>query len=453
MQPSTPSVGTRQPLVLTLLFLILFFPVRRYAFPGNLPLEPEPYRLALGLLLLGILIAWLSGVRAPFRRTGFDLPVYLLLGVLLLSFLFNLDRAVAYGQEALGAAVAFWGGVLIFYVFVAFVRSYSDVTRVLTIIVLASAILGFFAVIEARNGWDPFSEFTRVLPGIELKQYRVDSRGGSIRAQTSAQHPIALGALFAMVIPVSLVYAVNRSRWWLFATAPLIIGLVAANSRTSVIMLAVSLAVLAALRWREVVRPLAPWTIVALAAIHFAMPGALGSLKNSFFPKGGLIAEQRESAGSRGSGRVADVGPALAKFGEKPVFGYGMGTAVSEEGPHNNSPIFDDQWLASLLDSGVAGVSVLLWIFLRFVRRMIRAANSVGAEAGNIISALTAGVVAYVVGMFFYDAFAFVQVTTVMFIYLALGAALVVCPDPIFASVEATKRSRTEMRQTDLRTA
>ena len=432
------SFGSRHPFILLFLLFLLFFPVRRYAFGGGLPVEPEPYRLVLALFLVLTLLTCLAGATMPFRHTGFDLPIYALLTVLLLSLVFNLDRAVRVRPGRGGCRRGVWGAVLTFYIFVAVIRTYGDAARVLTIIVIGCSILGFFAVIEARNGWDPFSEFTRVIPGINLKEYRVDSRGGAIRAQTSAQHPISLGALFAMVIPISLVFASYRGRRWLIATGLMLVGMVAANSRTSIIMFAVAMIVLAALRWRLVVR-LLPWALVAVACVHFAMPGALGSLKNSFFPHGGLVAEQRESAGSRGSGRVADIGPALVKFRERPIVGYGMGTAVSEVGPRNNSPIFDDQWLASLLDSGLLGVGILVWIFSRFIRRTVSAAGEVDGEAGSILSALAAGVAAYAVGMFFYDAFAFVQVTTVMFIYLALGSALVVCPSAVFASSRKTR--------------
>ena len=35
-----------------------------------------------------------------------------------------------------------------------------------------------------------------------------------------------------------------------------------------------------------------PALIPALAVVHFALPGTIGGLKEAFFPKGGLIAQQ-----------------------------------------------------------------------------------------------------------------------------------------------------------------
>ena len=47
-------------------------------------------------------------------------------------------------------------------------------------------------------------------------------------------------------------------------------------------------------------------------ALHVVMPGTIGSLRASFFPEGGLIAEQSSNPGWRGSGRIADIGPAAS---------------------------------------------------------------------------------------------------------------------------------------------
>ena len=54
-----------------------------------------------------------------------------------------------------------------------------------------------------------------------------------------------------------------------------------------------------------------------LVITHFAVPGTLGSLKQAFLPENGLVAEQQALAGScSSSGRVADLGPTLAEVGE-----------------------------------------------------------------------------------------------------------------------------------------
>jgi hypothetical protein len=74
--------------------------------------------------------------------------------------------------------------------------------------------------------------------------------------------------------------------------------------------------------WMNTISPDQP----ALAVIHLALPGTLGSLKNSFMPSGGLVAQQKSDAGQSGSGRLADLGPGLRQWQENPLFGEGYAT-------------------------------------------------------------------------------------------------------------------------------
>ena len=66
----------------------------------------------------------------------------------------------------------------------------------------------------------------------------------------------------------------------------------------------------------------------------------------------------------------------------------------------------------------------LLWLFLRAVRRLGRAAKEDRSPRGWLFVGLTAGIAAYGVGMFTYDAFAFIQSTFILFVLLAFGAVL-----------------------------
>ena len=60
------------------------------------------------------------------------------------------------------------------------------------------------------------------------------------------------------------------------------------------------------------------------------MPGTLGTFKLILNPSY-ILAEQSGGAGA-GSGRVADVGPALAEWGRSPFVGQGFGTRVTARG-------------------------------------------------------------------------------------------------------------------------
>jgi O-antigen ligase len=155
---------------------------------------------------------------------------------------------------------------------------------------------------------------------------------------------------------------------------------------------------------------------------HVALPGAIGTLSQSFFPKGGLIAQQEADAGGRGSGRIADIGPSMSQFERQPLLGQGFGTRVTDEGIAN-AAILDDQWLGTLLETGIAGVLSWIWLYVRFVRRLGRAAKEDDSDRSWLYTAVAASVAAYSVGMFTYDAWSFIQVTFVLFILLGLGSA------------------------------
>ena len=196
-------------------------------------------------------------------------------------------------------------------------------------------------------------------------------------------------------------------------------------------MMVVATLVLLVLRFRETWR-FAPLLIPMVVMVHFVVPGALGAVKYSFSPPGGLVAEQSNDEIVTGSGRVADIGPSLALFSEKPVLGYGYGT-LQTSGVDANARILDNQWLSSLLNVGLVGLFSLVWLFTRFIREVGRTARHERTVDGWLLVALVASVAAFGAGMFTYDAFAFTQVTFVFFVILALGSVLVLAPDPVFA--------------------
>jgi len=176
-----------------------------------------------------------------------------------------------------------------------------------------------------------------------------------------------------------------------------------------------------------------------LIVIHFVLPGTIGALKHSFLPTGGLVAEQQSAAGQSGSGRLADLGPGLHEWSRKPLLGEGFGTRVIEEG---NGNVLDDQWLGTLLETGVIGFFGWLWFFARVVRRLGAEAKRDDSERGWLLAAIAAGVAAYAIGMLTYDAFSFIQVTFLLFILVGLGSALLAeRPMPLAARTRRLSRA------------
>ena len=120
------------------------------------------------------------------------------------------------------------------------------------------------------------------------------------------------------------------------------------------------------LRPRDVVR-LLPLMIPMLIVIKIAAPGAIATVKNSFFPQGGLFAEQSQLAGDPTliSGR-ANFKPRLREGMRRPILGQGLGTRQTGiDNPLRNAPILDNQWLGLFLDVGLLGVIGWLWLIVR----------------------------------------------------------------------------------------
>ena len=413
-----------------LVLIILFIPIRRYSLPGNLPFELEPYRVFVALLVLGWVASLLADPRSRLRKTGFEGPLILIIGSALASVASNPDRVAQFSPFVDKKLMFFISFVIVLYVIASTIRRLADIDYLAKTLVAGGATVGLFAIVESRTGFNIFNHLDRAIPvlqaGGEGEPEAFQKFGAAkLRVFGSAQHPIALSAAFVVLTPLAVYLAYRyRQRRWYVCAALLIAGCAATVSRTGVVMLAVVALVFLWLRPREV-RRLWPVLIPALIVIKLVLPGTLGAIKQSFLPAGGLIAEQSSQPGQSGSGRIADIGPALQEWRRQPVLGQGFGTRVVDanvQGPQAN--ILDNQWLGTLLETGIVGFFGWLWFFARVVRRFGKEAKADDSARGWLLVSLAAGVAAFGVGMFTYDAFAFIQVTFLLFIFVGLGSAL-----------------------------
>lgn len=410
-----------------ILVVILFIPIRRYTMPGNLPFQLEPYRLLVAVVGGGWLTSMLVDSRVRLRGSGFEAPLLTFAAAGILSVLFNTGRIQALGVQAeVVKELSFFASyLLIFYFVVSVVRTPRMLDSLLKLLVGGAVGVALAGIFEARSGYNVFNHLGQWIPVLTLSELPdVPGRGARLRIYASAQHPIALGAMLVMMIPLAIYL---RQRFgkvrWIVAAGILTLGALATVSRTSVLMLIVVFVVFLCLRPVET-RRILPALLPLVVATNLAIPGTLGSLKQAFFPPGGLVAEQAAGPGYRGAGRVADLPAAMAKLKRQPLVGQGMGTMVSEV-DRQNADILDNQWLGTLLETGLLGALSLLWLFRRAVSRLARAAKLDDSPRGWLYTGIAASVTAYAVGMFTYDAFAFIQVTIMMYILLGFaGAAL-----------------------------
>jgi O-antigen ligase/polysaccharide polymerase Wzy-like membrane protein len=416
-------------LLATLICVVLFVPIGRYTLPGNLPFQMDPYRM----FALVLLLMWTSSllvdrrVRASAGALGG--PLGLIVTTILLSDIVNPGRVHFAGSVTIKRISFLLSFAFLYFVIVSLVKTAKDLDFLIRVLVAGGAVLGCFALLEYVSGYNIFNDFARFVPlRAEAIPYSLHRGGDRLRVFASSQHPIALGAMFVMLLPLAgYLWTATRKRRWLVAMVLVLMGSFATQSRTAIIMLLITFLVV--LRYRaSTIKRFWPILLPALLAIHIALPGSLGSLKNAFFPKGGVIAQQESGAGTYGSGRLADVGPTLSEYAQNPLLGEGYGTRITDKGPQQNANILDDQWLGTLVETGAAGTIAWLWLFGRFFRRLGKITKTDRSPRGWLALALQAGSLAFAVGSLTYDAFSFAQVTIVFFMLIGIGSVLLALP-------------------------
>jgi len=416
-----------QNLLAAIIAVILFIPLRRYTLAVNLPFQLEPYRVAILIVALLWFASLLIDPAVRLRRSILDAPLMIVVLIAFASIAVNTGRVTSQnlGSTALKSVTFLLSFAIVFHFITSTLDDLEGVQKVLKFLVGGGTVVAVGALIELWTGYNIFNSLPRLIPVLReintaaAQQVEALNRGSYKRVFASAQHPIALGSLFVVLIPQAIYVArATKQRVWILCAAVLFIATFGTVSRTSMLGLIVVCAVFVAVRPRETLRYW-PAILPLLAAVHFAMPGVLGTFYKSFFPKQGLVAEQAD--GQVGSSRVASLGPGLQVVNLHPVLGVGYGTRIPQGQPGANSFIVDDQWLSTAMETGALGVLAWVWLLTRFLRRIFRASRRAHGDEALLFTAIGASVVAYAVGMLTYDAFSFIQVTIVFFILLALG--------------------------------
>ena len=293
------------------------------------------------------------------------------------------------------------------------------------VIVSGVAVVAFFSIIEQRTGFNVFDHLRVILPFLQFDGPISSTRYH--RAVASADHPIAMGSLFALAAPLGVALAKTRSSAWWAPTVVIMIGVLATASRTPVIAIVTAAVVLLWIRPRDLL-PLLPLVIPMVIVIKVVAPGSLATLKNSFLPQSGpgLIAGQRTLAGDPTliSGR-ANFKPRLIEGMRRPLLGQGLGTRqTGAANPLRNAPILDNQWLGTFLDVGLLGVVAWVWLIVRTARGLSRIGRTRGSPDGFLAAALAASIVGFAIAMFTADSLAFIQETSVLWVLFALSATL-----------------------------
>jgi O-Antigen ligase len=417
-------------LIALILVVVLFVPIGRYRLPTSLPFDLELYRVVVALCILVWAASLLVDSRVRLRSTAFDRPLALIAACVLASEITNPVRVNAYGAHVIKSLTFLLSFILVYYLTATTIRSRARVEVLLKLVTVSGAAIGACAVYELRTHYNVFDHLHAVLPFLSYNgPLSYLTLGGNLRVFGSAQQPIALGAALILILPLAIYFARTCGRhWWLVALA-LLLGALASGSRTAIVMLIAEAVVFLLLKPNET-KKLWPALIPAIVVVHVALPGTIGGLKASFFPQGGLIAQQSRLQADYdpllAGGRIRQIKPMLSEASRKPLFGEGYGTRISGfDTPDRNAPILDDQWLNNVLDVGFVGLGAWIWLMVKGVRSLFRAARAPSHEDDDwLFAALAASVVSFAIGMLTFDAFSFTQVTFLFWVILGLSAAM-----------------------------
>jgi hypothetical protein len=408
--------------------IMLFVPIGRFSIPVSLPFGLELYRLAVALVLAAWGGALLVDPSVRIRRSPFQTSLIIILCATFGSVVVNAGRVMPLGSAVLKASTFFLSFVLFHYFVLSVVRSRRAIENVAKLVVAGAAVIAASAIVEGRTHFNIFDHVGAVVPFMQFNGSVQVERFGEIRAIGSSSHPIELGVVLAIALPLGIALAFCSSRRWWAPTAMVGIGVMASVSRTPILVLTSAMLVLLWLRPRDV-RRLLPLLVPLIVVVKLAVPGSLATLKTAFFPAGGLVKEQsayyREADPLLAGGRIRQLRPMLDEASRTPVLGQGFATRqTGTNNPLRNAPILDDQWLGLLLELGIVGVIGWATLFIVSTRRLARAARTRDGPDGWLAAGLAAAIVGFGVAMFTFDGFAFIQATFVFWIVVSLSASL-----------------------------
>jgi hypothetical protein len=414
---------------------VMFVPAGAYAIPG-LGARLDPYVALLVVIMAALFVALMAFPEFRWPSMIFSGPILLFGVTLVVSVAVNIGPLAQHGLSR-GAMLGLFGYTLTFATFYAvrlLLRTEQTLAWLIFLLALAASFVGLSAGLERVTHFNIFLNLNTFLPLQRTGSIAELARGGGARSFGSAEHPIALGVMLAMALPLTVHQSVHapwpkgitaRRVFWIFASLLIMVGMISTVSRTTIVVVGVMI-VLALMLRPSLLAPLLVIGLPTGLAASLVAPGAVLNMVNSFLNPAQLVESQYANPGWTGSGRLADIGPSLQAAGHTLWFGTGVGSRVVS-GPDTNALILDNQLLGILLMHGVFGLAAALAIFLLPAWRMVRFSQRTGVAARHtdLAVAIACVCLSYPVGLFFFDGFSFEQTLVFVLILMAAGSFLI----------------------------
>ncbi len=417
---------TKRPLpwVLAAFLAMLFFvPVAATEVKVHLPVDSRIDRFA----IIGLVLAWFwfGGDQRAFLRTRrsklYVTAALLFLALAVASLLLDAGRIVNLGDFQLaGKRFALLGSFLILSWFVLTALRFEDVRGFATYLIGLATIMSVGMLIERHTGYNVFYEWSRVILGPIARVapsptviHPAFGTEGRVTVVGPTQHGLAATTMLVVVMPFALIRvfdATTRRSWWLngFAFALMLAGAMATDRKTALLVPIAVVLYVALYRPRQVLRLAPLGLVVLLGVVHFASPGALGTVLN-------LNQDVNSNSTTHRVGDFSDVVPDVLAH---PVLGRGFGT-LNQEQP-SQFRINDDEYIDELWEVGAIGLFTFVWMIIAPVFTARKAIRTRGPTVASLALAASAGCIAFLVVCALFDALSFAEAPYVFFVVAAL---------------------------------
>jgi hypothetical protein len=426
---------TRRPLpwILAAFTAMLFFvPIASTELKIHLPVDSRIDRFA--VIALVVSWFWIGGDQRAFLRTSrsklFVTAACLFLVAALASLVLDAPRIINLGDFQLaGKRFALLGSFLILSWFALTALRYEDVRGFATYLIGLAALMSIGMLLERRTGYNIFYNWSdailrpiaRVAPS-PTDIHPAFGTEGRVVVVGPTQHGLAAATMLVVVMPFALVRlfdTTSRRSWWLNATAfaLMVAGALATDRKTALLVPIAVVLYIAFYRPRQVLR-LAPLGVGALLVIvHFASPGALGTVLNV-----------NRAVNSRStSHRVGDFTDVTPDVLAHPALGRGFGTLNPQQ--PSQFRINDNEYIDELWEVGILGLLAFLWMILAPVMSARRAIRTRGPTVGSLALATSGGCIAFLVACALFDALSFPQAPYMFFAVAALTTIAAAGPE------------------------
>ncbi len=369
------------------------------------------------VLLLGWLLSALFGFHDPLHMRY---PMRGALGLVWIASLLSYAAMPFYHPSAtqqLGAGrwLMLWAGMSgVVLVAAEHLRRRRDMLRVIRTVVWAAAGQGAVAALQFWLRWDIKPDLRHLLVGFQrnadFQEYQ--PRAALVRVTGMANHPIELGVVAGMLLPLAIWLALHDSRrsalvrWLPVALIGVCIPLSVSRSAILTVVLSMSV-LLVALPAVQRVRILM-WVPVAVVAVFATTPGYLRAMYGLF---------TAGSSDSSISNRLDNYPRVLAALELRPWLGSGGGTDIQPD----LTKVLDNQYLKAAIELGVLGVIALsLYLLVPVLAMVGTLRSSPDPQFRALCAALAGAALAAAVASYTFDSFSFAQFASVHALVIGL---------------------------------